>query len=541
MRIPVVTYDGLKVLNNLANEHYSWFRSPDADRIRSEVERRCPEGGFEREIELGVGVAELNRFATHGPEKDAEHAPVVREALDLTLVEATDSRLWASVNCFALGDYVPIRWGNAAQKTKSEWASWVRRHWLDGAGRSGFRLWNTAARLWWLTEIASRASRHSSFDRDQVLQTLSTKVNLYHQIMYRPYLASNSRVTAIIHDLAVKGNEHLFSTRHINELLKPLNQRAGYTVLEALSKDELRSLVERCLPPKRTERGGQAPQTPPALRVLSLGGGAQSTAMALMADAGMFSNRPDVAIFADTGWEPSHVYKTVEQVRTRVSYPVEVVSNGRNLREDVFRGVNAQGQPWLSIPVYLADRRGGDVGINWRQCTNQYKIKPIRRKALDLLGVQPKGRVPPETRIEMWLGISTDEVTRMKPNADWFVDNRYPLIDEINYSREECVRWLKENHPDLPVGRSACVGCPFRSSSSWVGVRESDPDEFAKTLELDSLLRSESHWAGQVFRKDAYLHYRRVPLKEAIELDLEEMKDRKQATFDNECEGYCGV
>ena len=261
-----------------------------------------------------------------------------------------------------------------------------------------------------------------------------------------------------------------------------------------------------------------------------------------MADAGLFSNRPDVAIFADTGWEPRHVYETIEKVRERVSFPVEVVSNGRNLRDDVFQGVNAQGQPWLSIPVYLAGRNGaGDVGINWRQCTNQYKIKPIRRKALDLLGLRPKVRIPPETKIEMWLGISTDEVVRMKPNADWFIENRYPLIDEIGYSRHACIGWLQANHPDVPVGRSACIGCPFRSSSSWIAVRATDPKEFAKALELDGLLRSEEHWAGRAFRKDAYLHHRRLSLGEAVELDLEKVQDQEVAAFDNECEGYCGV
>ena len=192
--------------------------------------------------------------------------------------------------------------------------------------------------------------------------------------------------------------------------------------------------------------------------------------------------------------------------------------------------------------MYLASKDGGNgTGINWRQCTNQYKIKPIRRRALDLLGLKPKGRIPAETKIEMWLGISTDEVGRMKPNADWFVENRYPLIYEMSVSREECVRWLQEHHPDVPVGRSACIGCPFRSSASWVDVRTSDPDEFGRTLKLDGLLRSEEHWAGRAFRKHAYLHHRRMPLEKAIELDVSEMKDGGAAAFNNECEGYCGI
>lgn len=38
--------------------------------------------------------------------------------------------------------------------------------------------------------------------------------------------------------------------------------------------------------------------------VLSLGAGVQSTALALMAVEGRFGAVPDMAVFADTGWEP---------------------------------------------------------------------------------------------------------------------------------------------------------------------------------------------------------------------------------------------
>ena len=140
MRIPVVSYDGLRVLNNLANEHQPWFLSADSDRIKHEVELRCPGTGFDRDVDLGLSLDELSRFASRGPEKDGEHAPVVREALGgLTLVDATDARLWASVSCFALGAYVPTRWESATLKTRAERTSWIARHWLARKIRGVFR------------------------------------------------------------------------------------------------------------------------------------------------------------------------------------------------------------------------------------------------------------------------------------------------------------------------------------------------------------------------------------------------------------------
>ncbi|WSA82652.1 hypothetical protein OG930_06905 [Streptomyces sp. NBC_01799] len=45
----------------------------------------------------------------------------------------------------------------------------------------------------------------------------------------------------------------------------------------------------------------------PTLKVLSLGAGVQSTCLLLMAAEGHLPGL-DVAIFADTGWEPRAVY-----------------------------------------------------------------------------------------------------------------------------------------------------------------------------------------------------------------------------------------
>lgn len=49
------------------------------------------------------------------------------------------------------------------------------------------------------------------------------------------------------------------------------------------------------------------------LTVLSLGAGVQSSTLLLMACAGELP-RPDVAVFADTGWEPSAVYRWLHDV-----------------------------------------------------------------------------------------------------------------------------------------------------------------------------------------------------------------------------------
>ena len=261
--------------------------------------------------------------------------------------------------------------------------------------------------------------------------------------------------------------------------------------------------------------------------------------MSLLAEKGAFPNSPDYAVFADTGWEPQSVYDNIEWLESQVSFPIHKVSNGRNLLEDVTNGVNAQGHSWLTLPVYLADRQGNAAGINWRQCTKNYKLDPIRRTVQDLLGVKPRQGLSPETNVEMWLGITTDEAMRVKPSRNWWIRHRYPLIDDLPMTREQCAEWFAERYPNRRLSRSACIGCPFRSSASWLEVMESEPEQFAEAVRLDQMIRSPEHNAGRMFRKLAYLHHRRIPLEDAVCLDLDDKRESNQ--FINECEGHCGL
>ena len=275
---------------------------------------------------------------------------------------------------------------------------------------------------------------------------------------------------------------------------------------------------------------------PPTLTVLSLGGGVQSSVLALMASGGAFDRMPDCAIFADTRWEPPIVYEHIEWLRDRLGFPLYVVDNGRSLREDVRTLTNHSGaRRYVDIPVYLKGRDGEGDGIGRRQCTDNYKVRPIRRRMRELLGLRPRQRVPAGTTVELWLGISTDEAIRMKTSRDAWIENRYPLIEQ-GMSRRDCMDWWQERY-DRPLERSACVACPFQSRQRWVEAKRRWPELFAEAVEIDSKLRG-----GLALRKTPYLHMLRMPLDEAVALDEEGLGSGGQADgFGNECEGHCGV
>jgi len=128
----------------------------------------------------------------------------------------------------------------------------------------------------------------------------------------------------------------------------------------------------------------------------------QSSALALMAAEGRFGASPELAVFADTGWEPSAVYAQLDWLTERLPYPVERVSAG-NIRDDARSGGGRSRGRFASMPMHLLNR-DGTKGQLRRQCTKEYKLAPIRRR-LRALGLN---------HVEMWLGISLDEWQRMK-------------------------------------------------------------------------------------------------------------------------------
>ncbi len=261
--------------------------------------------------------------------------------------------------------------------------------------------------------------------------------------------------------------------------------------------------------------------TSAALRILSLGAGVQSTTLALMIARGDLP-MVDAAIFADTGWEPNAVYRHLTWLERELPFPVCRVTAG-NLRTDTINAVNSSGHRFAAIPWFIVDKRG-KKRMGARQCTKQYKLRPLQKKVVELLG----GRRP-RGGAEVLIGISTNEAWRIKPSRVQYIVNKWPLIDH-RMSRQDCIRWLMERQYPLPP-RSACNGCPFLDDEQR---RSQTPDEFSDTVAIDRLIRDQFPDKGQQF-----MHPSCQPL-DAV--DLSTPAERGQGDlFNNECEGMCGL
>ena len=273
-----------------------------------------------------------------------------------------------------------------------------------------------------------------------------------------------------------------------------------------------------------------------SFRVISLGAGVQSTVMSLMAEAGDIGPRPDCAVFADTGWEPKEVYTHLDWLEKQLSFPVYRVSRG-NIKEDLETNINTTGHSFASIPFFLINKDGTN-GMARRQCTSEYKLKPIRKKVRELAGLKPRQRTPKGFVVEMWIGISKDEMMRVKPSQDSWVENRWPLLEK-EFSRRDCLEWFKAKYVDRTLAKSACIGCPFHNDREWRRIKEEFPEEFEEACQVDDKLRGvEGRFHGARF-----LHAQRIPLRD-VDLSTAEEKGQGQLFDDlmiNECEGMCGL
>ncbi|MGW2858218.1 hypothetical protein [Streptomyces sp. NPDC001205] len=222
----------------------------------------------------------------------------------------------------------------------------------------------------------------------------------------------------------------------------------------------------------------------------------------------------DYAIFADTGWEPQAVYRHLDRLERDIAEPAGIpilrASSG-NIRKDALDPQHR----FASMPLYILNQ-DGNPGMTRRQCTGEYKIKPLKKQVRELLGYPYPARIPRDVFVEQWVGISTDEFHRAKDSDVKYMRNRHPLID-IGWSRADCVKYLTSlGLADTP--KSSCLGCPFHGNAQWRSIRDSSPQEWEDVVAFDAAIRkgnARANATGNQLLGEAFLHRSRVPLDQA--------------------------
>lgn len=224
---------------------------------------------------------------------------------------------------------------------------------------------------------------------------------------------------------------------------------------------------------------------------------------------------PDFAIFADTRNEPPAVYAHLRQLAAwsaTAGLPVYLVGK-RDLAHDTTHGVTEGGTDHIRIPAFVQGKKG-KAAILPRQCTERYKIEPIKRHVRGALGAKTNRvgavlRPPVDRWAEQWIGFSLDEVDRVNDHKGSvpYIKNRYPLLD-LKMTREDCTEWL-EAHGWPNVERSACIVCPYHGDDEWIDMRDHRPEDWAYAVAFDRRIR-ERRFKGA--RQAPFLHRDLLPL-----------------------------
>jgi hypothetical protein len=187
---------------------------------------------------------------------------------------------------------------------------------------------------------------------------------------------------------------------------------------------------------------------------------------------------------------------------------------------------------FASVPFWVLGESGRSTPGR-RQCTREFKIDAVNRKTRELLGLKKYQRAG-KGRVEEWIGISTDEASRMKPSRYAWKVSRWPLIEQ-RLSRSDCIKYLaKIGWP--AVGKSACVFCPYRGELEWDEWRTKHPDQFEQACKWDDIIRDASR---RGMKQPQYILKRLKPLRELP--PASELESKQINLFNNECEGMCGV
>ena len=113
-----------------------------------------------------------------------------------------------------------------------------------------------------------------------------------------------------------------------------------------------------------------------------------------------------------------------------------------------------------------------------------YKINPVVQKVRQLLNLEKGEKRKKETEVEMLMGISRDEVFRIKTNRIKYITNVYPLVD-LKMTREDCLTWMEESKYPKPP-RSACTFCPYHSNKEWKEIKK-NKEEWDEKKDADQL------------------------------------------------------
>lgn len=222
-------------------------------------------------------------------------------------------------------------------------------------------------------------------------------------------------------------------------------------------------------------------------KVFSYGAGIQSTAALVLAAQERLDYQ--TFLFCNVGSDSENP-KTIQYFH-EVAMPfaqnhgIELIELQKRLRDGsvdtVYQRLTRPGSRSIGIPV----RMNGNGAPGRRSCTFDFKVAVVD-KWLREHDAKTTGAI-------VGIGISLDEIQRVKPNVDpdtlaW-KENAFPLIMDLPraLTRQDCINIIVAAGLPLPP-KSACVFCPFHTMKTWQEMRIHEPEQFWYCVNLERII-----------------------------------------------------
>jgi len=247
--------------------------------------------------------------------------------------------------------------------------------------------------------------------------------------------------------------------------------------------------------------------------------GAPSMYLCVLAAEGKLDAK--LSITADTGSENDRVWDNGKRSSAKEYFSaiIEPYCHENGIKAVFVRSQDKNGIPrppiidrleegiMVGVPLF-----GSNGGRLMQGCTDKWKVQAIRQE------LRRKGAKTAES----FIGLTMDEVHRMRPSNRKWHTHRYPLIeDERIYKSTVYVELGKRNIPFLLS--SECDMCPHKNRARW---QRTSPEM------IEKIARIEEGFGGTQFFTP-----QRIPLKEA----LKKWEGQTEMVLDSCDSGYCGV
>lgn len=232
--------------------HY--LKDASLDKLKSDIsdnaERYSSESPWLEEYFEGESWALTSKIVTSeitlkksvSPRKhyDAENAINIHKALDLTITQAIDERLWAYLTHVTFWDYMKNRWNVSKLENPKDV---IKERYFFGGGDRRFTR-NGIARLWWAAQITKDENRTDPYELTKILFTTQ---DIAQNLLERNFSRNTELSKSILSVLSKMDPAIYKNVNRYRDLMKYFNSLGGVTILDSLNEADIKVIIEKKL------------------------------------------------------------------------------------------------------------------------------------------------------------------------------------------------------------------------------------------------------------------------------------------------------